>query len=85
MVVTTSDEPAKEAEPAGVTETEKSPNKEAPQDATKSSAGAQAPDAEEALLQVDPLQVAPSIEGPKNPKTLSAQLPKEVVGIKLKK
>lgn len=49
LAIATSDEPAKEAEPARVTKTDKGPNKEAPQDATKSSASSQVPDAKEAL------------------------------------
>nr|XP_023906855.1 fibrous sheath CABYR-binding protein-like [Quercus suber] len=54
LAFATSDEPTKEPEPAGVAETDKGPNEEAPQDATKSSSSAQAPNAEEAPLQVDP-------------------------------
>nr|XP_023898033.1 uncharacterized protein LOC112009911 [Quercus suber] len=85
LAIATSDDPAKEVELARMTETDKGPNKKAPQDATKSSFGAQAPNVEEAPLQVDPSQVVPPTEGSKDPETLFAQLPKEGIKMRLKK
>ena len=56
-----------------------------PQKTAESTANAQAPHAEESALPVEPLQIIPPSEGSKDPKTVSTQLSKEGIKIKLKK
>ena len=65
-VLTAPDEPAKESEPSGATETGEGLSLEAPPRATKSTTKAQAPHAEEPALLVEPLQVVPFGEGSKD-------------------
>ena len=58
-VSTTPDEPAKESEPSGATETGEGLSLEAPPRATESTAKAQAPHAEEPALLVEPVKLFP--------------------------
>ena len=85
LAITTPNEPTKEGELPGAIETHGSLNPEAPQEAAESTAGAQAPHAEELALLVQPLQTVPSGDISKGPEVTPAQLSKEGVKIKLKK
>lgn len=82
---TTPDKPAKEVELSGVTETDKGPNQEAPQDAAKPLADAQALHAEGIAFLVVPLQALPPGESFEDPEAASNQPPKGGMKIKLKK
>ena len=85
LAITAPDEPARESELSGATETNEGLNLEVPQKTAESTADAQAPHAEESALLVRPLQTIPPSEGSKDPKTTSTQLSKERIKTKLKK
>ena len=85
LAITTPDEPTEKGELPGATKTHGNLNPEAPQEAAKSTVGAQAPHAEEPALLVQPFQTVPLGDASKGPEVTPAQLPKEGVKIKLKK
>ena len=85
LTITALDEPARESELSGAAKTNEGPNPEAPQKTTESTVDAQAPHAKESALPVEPLQIVPPSEGSKYPETVSTQLSKEGIKIKLKK
>ena len=68
------DEPAKESEPSGATETGEGLSLEAPPRAVESMAEAQAHHAEEPTFLVEPLQAVPLGEGSKDLEIISARL-----------
>ena len=68
------DEPAKESEPSGATETGEGLSLEVPLRAVESMAEAQAPHAEEPTFLVEPLQAVPLGEGSKDLEIISARL-----------
>ena len=68
------DEPAKESEPSGVTETGEGLSLEVPPRAVESMAEAQAPHAKEPTFLVEPLQAVPLGEGSKDLEIISARL-----------
>ena len=73
-VSTAPDEPAKESEPFGATETGEGLNLETPSRAVESTTEAQAPHAEEPALLVEPLQAIPLDKGSRDLEITSAQL-----------
>ena len=85
LVITTPNEPVEEGKLPEATETHGSLNLEAPQEATESTAGAQASHAKEPALLVQPLQTVLPGDVSKGPEVAPTQLPKEGVKIKLKK
>ena len=68
------DEPAKESEPSGATETGEGLGLEVPLRAVESMAEAQAPHAKEPTFLVEPLQAVPLGEGSKDLEIISARL-----------
>ena len=72
LAITTTNEPAKEGELSGATETHGSLNLEVPQEVVKSTAGAQALHAEKPALLVQPLQTVPSGDISKSPEVTPA-------------
>ena len=85
LAITTPDEPARESELFGATETNEGLNPKAPQKTAKSTTNAQAFHTEESALLVELFQTVPPSEGSKDPETASTQLSKEGIKTKPKK
>ena len=85
LAIIAPDEPARESELFGETETNEGLNPKVPQKTAESTADAQALHAEESALFVEPLQIVPPSEGFKDPETASTQLCKEGIKTKSKK
>ena len=85
LAIIAPDEPARESELFGATETNEGLNPKVPQKTAESTADAQALHAEESALLVEPLQIVPPSKGSKDPETASTQLSKEGIKTKLKK
>ena len=74
LAITSSNEPAKESDPSGVTETNEGQNPNAPQETIGSTGDAPVSLAEGPVLLVEPLQSVPLGEGFKDLETSPAQL-----------
>ena len=77
LAMTSSEEPAKESEPSGAAKTNEGQNPDAPQETVGSTGDAPVSCAGGPVLLVEPLQVVPLNEGPKDIETPPAQ-PSEV-------
>ena len=85
LAITAPDEPTRESELSGATETNEGLNLEVPQKTAESTVYAQALRVEESALLVEPLQTVHPSKGSKDPETASTQLSKEGIKTKPKK